>query len=63
MSSDEQLLPYKYYLIKLFRDCYGMTLNAYLNQVRVTWVNQQPWFTDQMLKYMAVENWVWSRPI
>ncbi len=28
----------KYYLMKLFKDRYGMTINAYLNQARVTWV-------------------------
>lgn len=30
----------KYYLMKHFKDRYGMTINAYLNQARVTWVKQ-----------------------
>lgn len=41
----------KYYLMKLFKDRYGMTINAYLNQVRVTWVKQQLRFTDKTVVY------------
>lgn len=45
----------KYYLMKLFKDRYGMTINAYLNQARVTWVKQQLRFTDKTVEMLAVE--------
>lgn len=45
----------KYYLMKLFKDRYGMTINAYLNQARVTWVKQQIRFTDKTVETLAAE--------
>ena len=45
----------KYYLMKLFKDRYGMTINAYLNQTRVTWVKQQLRFTDKTMETLAAE--------
>ena len=45
----------KYYLMKLFKDRYGMTINAYLNQVRVTWVKHQLRFTDKTVETLAAE--------
>ena len=45
----------KYYLMKLFKDRYGMTINAYLNQTRVTWVKQQLLFTDKTVEMLAAE--------
>ena len=45
----------KYYLMKLFKDRYGMTINAYLNQARVTWVKQQLRFTDKTVETLATE--------
>lgn len=45
----------KYYLMKLFKDRYGMTINAYLNQARVTWVKQQLRFTDKTVEILAAE--------
>ena len=45
----------KYYLMKLFKDRYGMTVNAYLNQARVTWVKQQLRFTDKAVETLAAE--------
>lgn len=45
----------KYYLMKLFKDRYGMTINAYLNQARVTWVKQQLRFTDKTVETLAAE--------
>ena len=45
----------KYYLMKLFKDRYGMTINAYLNQMRVTWVKQQLRFTDKTVEMLAAE--------
>lgn len=45
----------KYYLMKLFKDRYGMTLNAYLNQARITWVKQQLRFTDKTVEMLAAE--------
>lgn len=45
----------KYYLMKLFKDRYGMTVNAYLNQARVTWVKQQLRFTDKTVEMLAGE--------
>lgn len=45
----------KYYLMKLFKDRYGMTINAYLNQARVTWVKQQLRFTDKTIEMLAAE--------
>ncbi len=45
----------KYYLMKLFKDRYGMTINAYLNQVRITYVKQQLRFTDKTIEMLAAE--------
>ena len=45
----------KYYLISLFRERYGMTVNAYLNQVRVTYVKEQLRFTDRTVEELAEE--------
>lgn len=45
----------KYYLMKLFKDRYGMTINAYLNQARVTWIKQQLRFTDKTVETLAAE--------
>ena len=45
----------KYYLMKLFKERYGMTINAYLNQARVTWVKQQLRFTDKTVEMLAAE--------
>lgn len=45
----------KYYLIKLFKDRYGVTINVYLNQVRVTYVKQQLRFTDKTVEHIARE--------
>ena len=45
----------KYYLMKLFKDHYGMSINAYLNQARITWVKQQLRFTDKTVEMLAVE--------
>ena len=45
----------KYYLMKLFKDRYGVTINAYLNQVRVTWIKQQLRFTDKTVEALAAE--------
>lgn len=45
----------KYYLMKLFKDRYGMTINAYLNQVRITYVKQQLRFTDKTVEELAAE--------
>lgn len=45
----------KYYLLTLFKDRYGVTVNAYLNQMRVTWVKQQLRFTDRTAESLAAE--------
>lgn len=45
----------KYYLMKLFKDCYGMTINVYLNQMRITYVKQQLRFTDKTVDELSVE--------
>lgn len=45
----------KYYLMKLFKDRYGMTINAYLNTLRTTWVKQQLRFTDKTVEMLAEE--------
>ena len=45
----------RYYLMKLFKDRYGMTISAYLNQARVTWVKQQLRFTDKTVEMLAAE--------
>lgn len=45
----------KYYLMKLFKDRYGTTINAYLNQARVTWIKQQLRFTDKTVEMLAAE--------
>lgn len=45
----------KYYLLSCFKERYGVTINAYLNQVRVTYVKQQLRFTDKTVECLAVE--------
>lgn len=45
----------KYYMQNLFKDCYGSTINAYLNQVRITYVKQQLRFTDKTIEALASE--------
>ena len=45
----------KYYLTKLFKDRYGMTINIYLNRTRVTWGKQQLRFTDKTMEMLAAE--------
>lgn len=45
----------KYYLLKLFKERYGVTIKAYLNQVRVTYVKQQLRFTDKTVECLAAE--------
>lgn len=45
----------KYYLLTLFKDRYGVTVNAYLNQMRVTYVKQQLRFTDRTAESLAAE--------
>ncbi|HJC58163.1 MAG TPA: AraC family transcriptional regulator [Candidatus Eisenbergiella intestinipullorum] len=45
----------KYYLLALFKDRYGVTVNAYLNQLRVTWIKQQLRFTDRTAESLAAE--------
>lgn len=45
----------KYYLMKLFKDRYGMTINTYLNTLRTTWVKQQLRFTDKTVEMLAAE--------
>lgn len=38
-----------YYLLSCFKERYGVTINAYLNQVRITYAKQQLRFTDKMV--------------
>lgn len=45
----------KYYLLSLFKERFGMTVNAYLNQVRVTYVKEQLRFTDRTVEELAEE--------
>ena len=45
----------KYYLLTLFKEHYGVTVNAYLNQTRVTYVKQQLRFTDKTVERLAAE--------
>lgn len=45
----------KYYLLSCFKERYGVTINAYLNQVRVTYVKQQLRFTDKTVECLAIE--------
>lgn len=45
----------KYYLLTLFKERYGVTINAYLNQVRVTYVKQQLRFTEKTVEHLAAE--------
>lgn len=45
----------KYYLLSLFKERYGVTINAYLNQVRVTYVKQQLRFTDKTVEMISAE--------
>lgn len=45
----------KYYLMSLFKERYGVTINAYLNQMRVTYVKQQLRFTEKTIEALAAE--------
>ncbi len=45
----------KYYLLTLFKARYGVTVNAYLNQVRVTHIKQQLRFTERTVESLAEE--------
>lgn len=45
----------KYYLLSRFKERYGVTINAYLNQIRVTYVKQQLRFTDKTVECLAIE--------
>ena len=45
----------KYYLISLFKERYGMTINAYLNQLRVTYIKRNLRFTEKTVEVLAVE--------
>lgn len=45
----------KYYLLSLFKERYGVTVNAYLNQVRVTYIKQQLRFSDKTIENLAIE--------
>lgn len=45
----------KSYMQSLFKDRYGSTINAYLNQVRITYVKQQLRFTDKTIEVLAEE--------
>lgn len=43
----------KYYLLNRFKERYGVTVTAYLTQLRVTYVKQQLRFTDQTLEAIS----------
>ncbi|MBS6921952.1 MAG: helix-turn-helix domain-containing protein [Lachnospiraceae bacterium] len=43
----------KYYLLELFKERYGITVNAYLNQQRITYIKQQLRFTDETVECIA----------
>lgn len=45
----------KYYLLKLFKERYGVTVNAYLNQLRVTYIKKQLRFTGETVERIAEE--------
>lgn len=45
----------KYYLMSLFKERYGVTINAYLNQLRVTYIKQNLRFTEKTVETLAVE--------
>lgn len=45
----------KYYLLELFKERYGVTVNAYLNQLRVTYIKKQLRFTDETVERIAEE--------
>lgn len=45
----------KYYLLKLFKERYGVTINVYLNQMRITYVKQQLRFTDKTVEMLSSE--------
>ena len=45
----------KYYLLTLFKERYGVTVNTYLNQMRITYVKQQLRFSDRTIDSLATE--------
>lgn len=51
----ERFFINKYYLMTLFKERYGVTVNAYLNQVRVTYIKQQLRFTDKTVEMISGE--------
>lgn len=45
----------KFYLMSLFKERYGVTINAYLNQMRVTYIKRQLRFTDKTVEMISSE--------
>lgn len=45
----------KYYLMSLFKERYGSSITAYLNQVRVTYIKQQLRFTEKTVEEISGE--------
>lgn len=45
----------KYHLMSLFKKRYGMTIHAYLNQLRVTYIKQNLRFTEKTVDVLAAE--------
>lgn len=45
----------KYYLSKIFRECYGMTVNNYLSYIRITKAKQLLRFTDLSIETVGIQ--------
>lgn len=51
----ERFFINKYYLARLFKEQYGMSLNTYLQQVRITHAKQMLRFTDEKVEAIGME--------
>ena len=45
----------KYYLARLFKDQYGVTLNAYVQRVRITHAKRMLRFTDEKIENIGIK--------
>ena len=51
----EQFFVDKFYLSRIFKESYGITIGAYLIQNRITYAKQQLRFTDKTIEMIAAE--------
>ena len=54
-SVAERFFINKYYLARLFKDQYGVTLNAYVQRVRITHAKRMLRFTDEKIENIGIK--------